>query len=95
MTLEEFKKSTETESEPTVEMNKALQSLWWDKKGDWAKSHNIVQDIHDSYGSWIHAYLHRKEGDDLNAKYWYEKAGRPYPTVNLIEEWDLITQNLL
>ena len=48
--------------------------MWFDVKGDWEASHNIAQDMHDDNGSWIHAYLHRKEGDKFNAGYWYRRA---------------------
>ncbi|WP_136465595.1 hypothetical protein [Flagellimonas onchidii] len=64
----------------------ALQALWWDAKGDWNASHNIAQDLHTPLGSWIHAYLHRKEGDDRNAGYWYRQANRPFPKHTLQEE---------
>ncbi|WP_430907829.1 hypothetical protein [Maribacter sp. 2-571] len=63
-----------------------LKALWFDAKDDWEASHNIAQDMHTGLGSWIHAYLHRKEGDAFNAGYWYRKAGKPYPTVDLKTE---------
>ncbi|WP_422348227.1 hypothetical protein [Flagellimonas sp.] len=63
-----------------------LQSLWYDAKGDWEASHDIAQDLHTAMGSWIHAYLHRKEGDEWNAGYWYRQAGRPFPKHSLEEE---------
>ena len=66
-----------------------------DAKGDWEKSHNIAQDIHSDTGSWIHAYLHRKEGDIFNADYWYSKAGKKRPSVSLEKEWEEIVTDLL
>ena len=60
-----------------------LKALWFDAKGDWESSHNIAQGIHTTMGSWMHAYLHRKEGDRFNAGYWYRQAGRDYPQVSL------------
>ena len=64
----------------------ALKALWFDAKGDWETSHNIAQDMHTPMGSWMHAYLHRKEGDRFNAGYWYRQAGRRYPEIALAEE---------
>ena len=64
----------------------ALKSLWYEAKGDWEASHSIAQDMHSELGSWIHAYLHRKEGDEWNAGYWYRQANRPFPNLTLDEE---------
>lgn len=64
----------------------ALKALWYDAKGDWESSHNIAQDMHNELGSWMHAYLHRKEGDAFNAGYWYRQAGRSYPEISLDAE---------
>lgn len=68
-----------------------LQALWYDYQDDWDKSHDIAQEIHTDEGSWIHAYLHRKEGDHWNANYWYNKAGRSMPSYSLDEERERIT----
>jgi hypothetical protein len=72
-----------------------LLALWHDGSGHWEKSHEIAQDIHTKEGSWIHAYLHRKEGDLGNAGYWYHKAGKPVPHVSLEQEWEDIVKSLL
>ncbi len=64
----------------------ALKALWFDAQGNWNASHDIAQDMHNDLGSWIHAYLHRKEGDEFNAGYWYRRANRPVPTITLDEE---------
>jgi len=56
-----------------------LRALWYDLNGDWDKAHSIVQQMDDPTAMWIHAYLHRKEPDISNAKYWYRRAGKPYP----------------
>jgi hypothetical protein len=56
-----------------------LQAIWYDLDGDWDTAHNIVQQMSDEFAMWIHAYLHRKEPDTWNAKYWYRACGRPYP----------------
>ncbi len=65
-----------------------LQALWEDGRGNWEEAHTLIQDIADNNASWIHAYLHRKEGDIWNADYWYSKAGRKRPSVSLEQEWD-------
>jgi hypothetical protein len=53
-----------------------LNALWYDARGEWDKAHELIQDVQDKNASWIHAYLHRKEGDDPNAGYWYSRAGK-------------------
>ncbi len=73
-------------SEPLGDWPAELRALWWDAKDNWEASHNIAQDIPGVVGNWIHAYLHRKEGDDWNAKYWYRRAHRQYPKSTLKEE---------
>ena len=65
-TIEKFQETLK-ESMPSNQWSPALKALWWDAKGDWNASHDIAQDIHTPVGSWIHAYLHRKEGDEWNA----------------------------
>jgi hypothetical protein len=94
MTLEEFRRSL---SEPTAPdgVSPALRSLWEDAKGNWNAAHSIAQDIDDRTGSWIHAYLHRKEGDLGNAGYWYRRAGQPVAHDALEEEWARIVTALL
>jgi hypothetical protein len=90
MTLEEFRNTLAQPSPPKV--NALLQSLWYDANDRWNDAHDIAQDIHSSDGSWIHAYLHRKEGDEGNAAYWYARAGKPICKKTLNEEWnDLVT----
>ena len=80
---------------PPAEATVYLQSLWYDGKGEWETSHNIIQDVEDKTASWIHAYLHRKEGDIWNANYWYAKAGRRMPGYGLDREWEEIVRELL
>ena len=94
MTLGEFKTSMK-QSAPPANMSDLLKAMWYDGKGDWEASHNIAQDIHSKEGSWIHAYLHRKEGDSGNASYWYSRAGRSMPNTNLEKEWEAITKEFL
>lgn len=73
----------------------ALQALWWDARGNWEQSHQIAQDIPSRTGSWIHAYLHRKEGDKWNAGYWYDRAGKSFPDISLDEERETLVRSLL
>ena len=81
---------------PPAAMEPLLLALWYDAKGDWESSHNIVQDIDTAEAAHLHAYLHRKEGDSWNADYWYRKAGVKRPSTSLEEEWDsLVKQHSL
>jgi len=72
-----------------------LQALLLDAAGDWNSSHRIAQSDSSADGSWVHAYLHRKEGDLGNASYWYRSAGRSLPKISLEEEWEYIAMALL
>src|SRR5688500_14477576 len=94
MTLEEFRSSL-SQSHPPEGISKLLQALWYEGKNEWEKAHNIAQDISSSDGSWMHAYLHRVEGDHSNATYWYHRAGKPVPRISLREEWEEIARELL
>ncbi len=73
----------------------ALLALWWDAKGEWAKAHEVAQDIESADGAWVHAYLHRREGDAGNAAYWYRRAGRPAASGDLRAEWERMVEELL
>ena len=94
MQFEDFLNSL-TASAPPSGTSAYLQSLWYDGKGDWDKAHTVIQDVPDKNASWIHAYLHRKEGDDGNAGYWYSKAGKRMPSYSLQQEWEEIVKALL
>jgi hypothetical protein len=74
-------------AEPPEGLGLALQALWWEAKGDWDKAHECAQANEDSAGCWVHAYLHRREGDPDNAGYWYRRANKPVATNALEEEW--------
>ena len=67
-----------------------LRALELDREGDWDGAHGIVQKIESTESYWIHAYLHRKEGDLNNSNYWYTKAGKKMPDIGLDEEWETI-----
>jgi hypothetical protein len=80
---------------PPANTSVYVQALWHDAKGDWHKAHSLIQDLPDKNAAWIHAYLHRKEGDSWNAYYWYNRAGRKRPNVSLEDEWEQIASALL
>jgi hypothetical protein len=94
MTFTAFKESLNN-SEVPVTLSPYLKTLWYDGKADWEKAHTIIQDTDDTTAAWIHAYLHRKEGDIATADYWYTRAGRKKPSVSLEEEWNSIAIHLL
>ena len=94
MTMEQFRESLSASLPPST-FSQHLQSLWYDAKGEWERSHDIIQDIEDAAAAWIHAYLHRKEGDLGNADYWYQKAARKRPSVSLQQEWENIFAELI
>jgi len=73
----------------------ALKALWHDGKDDWDMAHNIAQDIPSRQGNWIHAYLHRKEGDKWNAGYWYQRANREFPGIGLDEEYQQLVSEVI
>ena len=93
-TLADFK-ATLTAGSPPGALPAPLLALWHDAKGDWDGAHSVAQDIESSDGAWIHAYLHRKEGDMANADYWYRRAGKTRPSVSLEQEWETIVKALL
>jgi hypothetical protein len=72
-----------------------LNALWYDAKGEWNKAHELIQDVEDKNASWIHAYLHRKEGDNANADYWYSRAGKKRYPGSLEKEWEEIVAALI
>jgi hypothetical protein len=80
---------------PPADISVYLLSLWYDAKDDWDKAHNTIQDVTTKNASWIHAYLHRKEGDIFNADYWYSKAGKRRPSVSLQDEWVQIAEAII
>jgi hypothetical protein len=94
MTLEQFMSSLKDRNPPDG-LSESLTAMWHDGKDNWESAHNIAQDISSAEGSWIHAYLHRKEGDDGNAAYWYRRAGKPMPRISLQDEWEQIISALL
>lgn len=93
MDLQTFRASL-TGDEPAA-LPIPLRALWHEGRGDWHRAHDLLQSDEDGDGAWVHAYLHRKEGDLANAGYWYRRAGRPTATGSLEGEWDAIAAELL
>ncbi len=73
----------------------ALQALWWAARDDWDRAHGAAQADPGRDAAWVHAYLHRVEGDPDNARYWYGMAHRPVCTEPLDAEWQAIAGALL
>ena len=94
MTFEDFQDSLSYGS-PPAGLNRALTALWWDGKEDWTRAHESAQEDEGPSGAWVHAYLHRKEGDSSNAAYWYRRAGKSLSREPLEEEWSEIARSLL
>ena len=94
MTLSEFEASVK-KAKPPSDLSPALTALWWAAKDNWDKAHHIVMTESGRDCAWVHAYLHRREGDLDNARYWYRQAGRSVATGSLAEEWTKIAAALL
>jgi hypothetical protein len=94
MTLDDFQECL-ADAKPPAGLSLALSGLWWDAKGDWTRAHESAQQDEGPEGSWVHAYLHRREGDMSNAAYWYCQADKPVCREPLDAEWLSIVRNLL
>ncbi len=94
MTIREFRSSLNLAS-PPADLGAPLTALWWDARGDWVCAHSLVDELETRDGMTVHAYLHRKEGADGNANYWYERAGRTFRCAGFEEEWTALSQALL
>lgn len=81
--------------QPPAGVPSLLQALWWEAKGDWDKAHKIAQENGSSDAAWVHAYLHRKEGDEWNAGYWYSRAGKSKSSDSFEKEWEQIVNAFL
>jgi hypothetical protein len=84
-----------SDAAPAPGLEPPLAALWWAAKGHWDEAHKIVQDEASADAAWVHAYLHRVEGDLGNAGYWYRQAGHPVATGPLETEWEQITSALI
>jgi len=94
MSPEDFKASL-AEAVPRIGLSVPLAALWWDAKGDWARAHDLVNELETADGMAVHAYLHRKEGSASNADYWYQRAGRGFHRPTLDAEWAVLVEGLL
>jgi hypothetical protein len=90
VTIDDLKTSANVTALPPL-----LRALWHDARGEWAAAHQLAQDVDDADGAWVHAYLHRKEGDAGNAEYWYHRASQPVASDSLTAEWERIAAALL
>lgn len=79
---------------PPAGLPVALAALWWEAKGDWGRAHGLVDSLETPEGMAVHAYLHRKEGAESNAEYWYRRAGRSFYRPDLAEEWGALVAGL-
>lgn len=95
MKFSEFKQSLEHDAPPAKLDDPALQALWFAAKGNWQRAHELAQAREDATGAWVHAYLHRVEGDLSNANYWYRRAGKQPHGGELDAEWDEIAAALI
>ena len=97
MSFADLQQSIARDAAPPATATRAVQALWHDARGDWHAAHACAQDDESADGSWVHAYLHRKEGDLGNAGYWYARAGRRRPAAgtSLETEWAAIARALL
>jgi hypothetical protein len=94
MDLTEFRKSLTTGTPPPG-LGIALRALWHDANGEWDRAHELAQQQEDQAGAWVHAYLHRKQGDLTNASYWYRHAQKATPNTTLEVEWEALVKALL
>ena len=94
MNIAEFKSSLKGAA-PAPQLTAPLAALWWAANGKWDRAHQIVQDDPGAEAPWVHAYLHRVEGDLGNAGYWYRRAGKAVASGSLEAEWEGITSALL
>lgn len=93
MNTAEFRESLRS-AEPPAGLPPTLAALWWDAKGDWARAHGLVDDLETTDAMAVHAYLHRKEGADGNAEYWYDRAGKDFYRPSLQAEWEALVAGL-
>src|SRR5690242_17787997 len=97
MNTQSLRDSVATGDTPPAGLTPALDALWWARKGEWHRAHAVVQEEENQEAAWVHAYLHRVEGDLANAAHWYRRAGQPMPSASerLDAEWEAIAAALL
>ena len=94
MNLDSYRKSLDGDAPPT-DLTGVQKAMWFAAKGDWDMAHKLAQADNSPTGAWVYAYLHRVEGDENNAGYWYARAGKPHSTARLQTEWAEIANELL
>lgn len=94
MTFLDFEKSLQSQK-PPANISPNLVALWYDGKGNWNKAHDLADGNPYPEADWVHAYLHRKEGDEWNANYWYRRAGKTMPNLSLADEWIFLVNYFL
>ena len=94
MNIDEFMQSISLENPPGG-LSPLLLALWYDAKGNWEIGHDTISEIESRDAAWIHAYLHRKEGDLWNADYWYRRAGKVRKNVSLTDEWNELVKYII
>jgi hypothetical protein len=94
MTIGQLRESLQQPAPPPA-LPPLLTALWWEAKGDWNQAHEIAQAEESADAAWVHAYLHRKEGDDGNAGHWYRQARQPHCMLPLDAEWNQIVSALI
>jgi hypothetical protein len=82
-------------ADPPSGLAPQVEALWWDAKGDWARAHDLVDELETPDAMAVHAYLHRKGGEEWNANYWYRRAGEQFRRASLQEEWTALVSGLL
>jgi hypothetical protein len=93
MTVASFRESLQR-PDPPPDLPAPIEALWWDAKGNWTRAHELVDALETPNGMAVHAYLHRKEGEQWNADYWYRRAGRQYHRETLAEEWQALVEGM-
>src|SRR5258708_21654305 len=94
MDLTAFQNSIHLDA-PPPDLAAPVEALWWDAKGDWTRAHALVDELETQDGMAVHAYLHRKEGAQSNADYWYQRAGRDFQRAEFDAEWSALVSGLL
>ena len=92
--MKSFKESL-SQPAPDPQLSIVLKSLWYDAKGDWDQAHTLIDQLGDRDSAWVHAYLHRKEGDIWNADYWYRRSEETRPEISLEDEWEMLVERIL
>lgn len=94
MTRQEFDASL-AEAQPPTNFSTGLTSLWWISNNKWDVAHELIDKAPGQDSAWVHAYLHRIEGDEANANYWYARSGRDKPDCGLGKERDVLLKYFL